>query len=287
MNLREAMTILKPAIKALRPKQWIKNILIFAAPVAGASLANHIFPLVATFFVFCFASSLGYIYNDWTDRKSDAINPKKQRRPFASGELGIRSAIALSGLLVFTIIALLNIVGNIFLVLSTVSYLSTTLSYTKWLKNIPTVEIIAVASCFVIRSVAGSVISESPLSQWFFTVIAFGAKLIVSGKRLAEFLVRGKSRLVLESYSETFLRSLMVIGSSGTLFGFSLWTFNVEGNTALAQLSFFPFLICVFRLFWLLDNGKSQLSEDFPIQDPVLIMSLSILSILLLLVVYA
>ena len=264
---------------ALRPKQWVKNLLVFAAPIAGSNLGSHIFSLALTFVIFCFASSIGYIFNDWTDRNSDALNPKKKHRPFASRSLGQRSAVLISSLLFLGLIILSTIAGSLSLIGLILSYLIITISYSKWLKEIPVVEIIVIAGCFVIRSLAGGVMGDSPLSQWFFTVIAFGAVLIVSAKRLAELLQGSGSRGVLQDYSEPFLRSIMTIGASGALFGFSLWTFNVEQNSIYAQISFVPFFIFVLRLFWILDKGETHRSENFPIQDPIIMVTVILLVI--------
>ena len=271
---------------SLRPKQWIKNLLVFAAPIAGANLGSHIFSLTLTFVIFCFASSIGYIFNDWTDRNSDALNPKKKDRPFASRSLGQRSAVLISSLLFLGLIILLTIAGSPSLIGLILSYLIITISYSKWLKEIPVVEIIVVAGCFVIRSLAGGLTGHSALSQWFFAVIAFGAVLIVSAKRLAELLQGSGSRGVLKDYSETFLRSIMTIGASGALFGFSLWTFNVEQNSVYAQISFVPFIIFILRLFWVLDKGETHRSENFPIQDPVIRIALILLVFSLFVTVY-
>jgi len=273
-------------IRVLRPKQWVKNLLIFIPPTAGATLANHIEIVCLTFFVFCGSSSLGYVYNDWTDRKADSLNPKKKNRPFASGRLSLTSAFSISVALISLVSLLLIISKNFYLTLVTISYISTTFLYTKWFKHIAVVEVVVLSACFVIRSVAGAVAGDSPLSRWFFLVVTFGTVLIVSGKRLAEFLAGANSRSVLHAYSESYLRALMVLGASGSLFGFALWTFSVDSRITFAQMSFFPFMIFILRLFWVLDSGKSERSEDFPIQDRVVQVSVLMTFLLLLYVVY-
>ena len=275
---------LRAIIRVLRPQQWVKNVLIFAAPIAGGTLREHLLKIILMFLLFCAASSLGYVFNDWMDRNLDAKNSKKKNRPFASGVLGSFDAAQISFFLTFLI--LLIYFSNPSFIAITSIYLLTTLTYTKWLKSIAVVDLIVVASCFVIRTAAGGVASGSPLSKWFFLVISFGALLLISGKRLAELVQGGESRKVLEEYSESFLRMLMGIGAAGSMLGFALWAFTQTKNIVCAQISFFPFAVCVLRLHWILDKGKSELSEDFPAKDPVILVASASLVSMLLFVVY-
>jgi decaprenyl-phosphate phosphoribosyltransferase len=262
----------------------VKNLLVFAAPIAGNSLHSHFLNVLQVLAIFCASSSLGYVFNDWNDRELDAENPKKKLRPFASGILRRLDAYTIMVLLSSLIVVLLYF--NKSFIIVTLVYLVLTLSYTKWLKRVAVVDLIVVASCFVMRAVAGGVASGSPLSKWFFLVISFGALLIISGKRLAELLQGGVTRKVVEEYSESFLRILMGIGVSGALFGFALWAFTQPKNMIYAQASFAPFAVCVLRLYWILDKGKSHLSEDFPAKDPVLLIASLCLAANLLFVVY-
>jgi len=276
--------IFRTVLRVLRPQQWIKNLLVFAAPIAGNTLHNHLSEVCLIFLIFCITSSIGYVFNDWEDRKFDSENPKKRHRPFASGALSGKAAfLILMTLFVFVIVGLAHNHSFIFV---TCAYLTTSLIYSKWFKRIPVVELVTVSACFVIRSVAGGVASGSPLSKWLFLVISFGALLVISGKRLGELLQREMTRKVLDDYSESFLRLIMGIGASGSLFGLTLWAFTQTRNSLLAQISVVPFAVCILRLFWILEKGKTQLSEEFPIKDTVLLTNSALFGALTLLAIY-
>jgi decaprenyl-phosphate phosphoribosyltransferase len=259
-------------LQALRPKQWVKNLLILAAPASSGRLFDYKLQLLETFILFCAVSSIGYLFNDWNDRNLDALHPKKKNRPFASKRMGAWSGINLASLLV--VISTIVVLRNPQLFEVALVYLATTLVYTKRFKAIAVLEMVTISFCFVLRAVAGGVSIGVPLSEWFLVVVSFGALLVVSGKRLAESMRIEETRRVLAQYSQTFIQGMLIISSTGTLLGYALWAFSIERNPTIAKISFVPLSLCILRVYWILDQGKSDTNEEIIGRDKILIFAL-------------
>jgi decaprenyl-phosphate phosphoribosyltransferase len=242
--------------------------LVFAPAAAAGEMEIHFSAALSTFWAFCVVSSAGYVLNDLNDRKSDSQNSRKKNRPFASGKIGIIDGVIIEASL-FLILTLI-LLGNQRIVSTVFIYFIITSSYTFVFKQVAVVELVFVASGFVIRAIAGGVATSINLSSWFFTVVIFGSLMVVVGKRLAEKLSKSPGRIVLDSYSEIFLRNLLTLSSTGAIFGYASWAFSITHNSILAKISFIPFLICTLRFFWVLDKGTTELSEDILKVDRVL-----------------
>src|SRR4051794_18763381 len=171
-------------VRALRPKQWLKNVLVLAAPGAAGVLGQgDVLANVALAFVaFCAASSGTYLLNDVRDVEADRLHPRKRARPIAAGTVPGWLAVALAVVLLVAGLVVAASVGVKLLVVLA-AYIALTSSYTLWLKHIEVVDIVAIASGFILRAVAGGAAAGVPLSRWFIIVASFGSLFIVAGKR--------------------------------------------------------------------------------------------------------
>lgn len=265
-------------VKLARPKQWAKNVLVFAAPAAAGVLDNRQWALDAAvaFAVFCLAAAGTYYINDARDAEADRLHPDKARRPVASGVVPVPVSYIGGVVLVAASLALAATVnGN--LVLTTGGYVLLTTAYSTVLKQVAVVDLVAVAAGFVLRAVAGAVATEVPISDWFFIVTSFGALFMISGKRAAEHSEMGAGardfRAVLESYSPAYTAYLRAVTSGGVLVAYCLWAFEkadaVAGSPALPwyQLSILPFVMAVLRYALVLEQGRGSAPEEIILSD--------------------
>jgi len=261
-----------------RPGQWVKNVLVFAAPVAAGVVASvsQDLRVVAAFVLFCAASSGIYLVNDALDAESDRAHPRKRRRPVASGRVPARLALVAGLVLsVGTSLAAFSVGWRLAVVLAV--YVTVQLAYCVWLKHLAVYDIVCVASGFVLRAIAGGVAAHVPVSQWFLIVATFGSLLMVTGKRLAEMIdlggAGGEHRRTLQLYSTTFLRTVLAISAGAAMIGYSLWAFDLQ--TALRhhsdpiwfELSIVPMLIALLRYSYFVDGGRGARPEALVLSD--------------------
>lgn len=263
----------------MRPKQWTKNVLIFAALVFDRQLFQ-LEPVLRTgagFLLLCLASSTIYLMNDIADIEQDRQHPKKKFRPLASGSLSVH--IAATAALLFALIAIaasfaLNPGFGTILFL----YLIINLFYSFWLKHIPIIDVMLVASGFVLRVGAGvSLITVERFSPWLYVCTTLLALFVSFGKRRAEIrLLADKAnshRRVLDGYSITLLDQLIGIVSATTIMAYSLYTFSAENlpDNHLMMLTI-PFVLYgIFRYLYLIqieDAGGAPdelILSDYPL----------------------
>jgi decaprenyl-phosphate phosphoribosyltransferase len=265
-------------VKLARPKQWAKNVLVFAAPAAAGVLDNREWALDATvaFAAFCLAASGTYYINDARDVDADRLHPKKSKRPVASGVVPVPLAYGLGVVLLAGALALASTV-NANLVYATLGYMALTTCYSAVLKHVAVVDLVAVAAGFVLRAVAGAAATEVPISDWFFIVTSFGALFMISGKRAAEAKEMGDGassfRTVLDEYSVSYTAYLRSVTSGGVLVAYCLWAFEKAGAVAdpsfvpWYQLSILPFVMAVLRYALVLDQGKGSAPEEIVLSD--------------------
>ena len=263
-------------LRLFRPKQWAKNVLVFAAPGAGGSLdqLDTLATTTVAFVILCLAASGTYCLNDTVDVESDRRHPKKRYRPVASGEVGIGAARSLGIALIAASIGLAALVGWQLMAV-VVAYLAMTTSYTLWLKYLPVFDIVAVASGFVLRTLAGAAAASEAISDWFFIVASFGALFIVAGKRSAELEGGGLDvagqRAVLARYPPSFLVYVQAVASGVALLGYCLWAFEkaelADGSIPWYQLSIVPFVVAFLRYALRLHAGEGDTPEDIVLGD--------------------
>ena len=273
----------------LRPRQWAKNLLVFAAPLAAGGVlhGNTLSRAFTAFVAFSLASSVGYIVNDVKDIERDRKNLKKSKRPLASGSISTAQAMA-----VLILCAILGIVAASTLSLSfqltLICYLALTMSYSFGLKHQPVIELLIVALGFVMRAIGGGFATNTPISKWFLVVTTFGSLVIVTAKRLAEAesLANVDVRPVIREYPLPFLRFLLAVSASVTLTGYSLWAFSLPESKPYAQISLLPVCLALFRYVWLVEKGEGESPEDLILHDVTLVASAIATGLLLFFSVY-
>ncbi len=260
----------------MRPKQWTKNLLVVAAPLAAGQVteASVLGPTLVAFVAFCLASSAIYLVNDCADVEADRLHPRKKDRPIAAGELSVPTALVVAVALV--VVAL----GASFLVrwqlgALLVAYLVAQVLYSWWLKHEPVLDITMVTGGFLMRAVAGGLAAGLPISDWFLLVAGFGSLFIVSGKRYSELHTLGSeagTRRSLVRYTDTYLRFVWSIAAAATITAYCLWAFEVSGDSAIPwhTFSIVPFVVGLLRYAVDIDAGRAAEPEDIVWGDRLL-----------------
>jgi decaprenyl-phosphate phosphoribosyltransferase len=257
-------------LRAARPKQWVKNVLVFAAPGAAGVLDNgdYLWRAVVMFVAFCMVSSGTYYWNDLLDVHHDRNHPVKRHRPIASGALNLGVARVAGTLLLGGGIALAFVPSRKAGVAAAV-YVVITVSYSAVLKHIAVVDLVAVASGFIVRAVGGAVAVGVPLSTWFLLTTSFASLFIVTGKRYAELRELGDATIVratLEEYSLGFLRIVLSVSCGAALVSYCLWAFDtkeIAGTTwPFYELSIVPMATAMLRYTLILEQGHGAAPEE-------------------------
>ena len=270
-------------IRTARPKQWLKNVLVFAAPGA-AGLLNQGQELLLTsvvFIAFCFAATATYFWNDLFDIEADREHPTKRLRPLAAGEVST-SAARLAGILApLAALGLAALTGRWQTVAVVAAYLAINLAYNLGLKRISVVDMVVVAFGFVLRAAAGAVAVDVPMSRWFVLCITFGSLFIVAGKRFAELNELGPgagTRVTLDLYSLEYLRTVVSISLGAALFSYCVWALETSSKVdpdgafyfPFYELSIVPMLMALLRYLLVLDQASGGAPEEVFAKDRVL-----------------
>ena len=284
-----------PLIKAMRPRQWMKNLLLYAPMVFDRqfNLAHleEIIRTTAGFLIFCLVSGAVYIINDIADLEADRKHPEKRNRPIASGQLPLNSARLAALVILVLVLPVAYWLSPAFFVV-TVAYILLHLAYSKWLKHIPLLDVMTIAMGFVLRIAAGvTLIQVARFSPWLYIVITLGALYIGFGKRRAEMALLAEEanshRPVLEGYTIPLLDQYIIIVSGTTIIAYSLYTFSAPNlpDNHLMMLTI-PFVIYgIFRYLYLIQVKHSGgapedvILSDRPLQITVLLWGISILAI--------
>jgi len=269
-------------VRTARPKQWAKNVLVFAAPAAAGVLTEPAV-LVRTgiaFIAFCLAASGTYFLNDAMDATADRVHPTKRNRPIAAGVISRPAAYVIAVALMLAGLAVGFPVQNGRLTVVLAVYLVFTISYSLGLKREPVVELAMVAAGFVLRAVGGAVAANVGLSRWFLIVAGAGSLFVVAGKRIGELsqhgAADGSSRSVLARYTPTFLRQVSTISAGVTVTAYCLWAFAnaaQHGDAAIwFELSIIPFVVAILRYALISDHGDAGAPEDVLLSDKVVVL---------------
>ena len=261
-------------VRAVRPKQWTKNVLVAAAPGAAGVLTqlDVATRTLAAFVAFCLVSSAIYLINDVGDVESDRRHPVKRRRPIASGAVSVRTALVAAAGLLAAGLGIAAAVRWSFLALL-VGYVVLMAAYTLWLKHMAVLDIAVVASGFIVRAVAGGLAVDVPISRWFLIVTSFGSLFMVAGKRYAEHVTMGAERetvrATLAAYSSGYLRYVYTMASGVTLLAYCLWAFEQSPADVLPwfELSIVPFAVGILRYALLLEEGHGGAPEEIVLSD--------------------
>ena len=257
-----------PYLTALRPHQWTKNLIVFAAPLFAFSLNwRSLSGSLLAFVLFCAASSSFYLLNDIADVQSDRQHPIKCQRPIASGQVNI---------LVALIMALVLLVSSVVigwwqspsLGIILVSYSLLQISYNLKLKRVPILDILAIATGFILRAYAGAAATGIVLSVWFIFCTAMLALFLAVEKRKAELrliqLRGGKTRAVLKSYSLALLTRMESMVTTGAFMGYALWSSGpvVNGASTSWMMLTFPFVLYGIFRYQMLSESQEKRHED-------------------------
>lgn len=272
-----AATLLRGLLRAARPKQWAKNVLVLAAPAAAGSLLQLpvLLAAAAAFGCFCLVASGTYLLNDARDVTADRLHPTKRLRPIAAGAVPVPVATAVGVALLAAGIASAAAVGNGRLALVLAVYVALMQGYTLVLKRIAVVELAIVSSGFVMRAIAGGVATQVPISEWFLIVTSFASLFIVVGKRHAEHLTLGaeaiEHRPALAEYPPGFLPFVGAVSSAVAILAYCLWSLiNVTGGHVWFQLSIVPFTLAMLRYALLGAKGEAGAPEEVFLADRTL-----------------
>jgi len=289
--------MLTALLKTMRPRQWTKNLVIFAALVFDKQLVDPQAGLrtLAGFVIFCLISGVVYILNDLVDIEADRKHPEKRRRPLASGKLS--PTVALTAAIIVLVLALPAgwLLSTDFALIA-LGYFALNLAYSKWLKHIPLVDVLTIAMGFVLRVAAGVLlIVVERFSPWLYVVITLGALYLGFGKRRAELALLAEQanshRRVLDGYTIPLLDQFITIVSATTIIAYSLYTFsapNLPENHAMMLT--IPFVLYgIFRYLYLIQvtyqagAPEEVLLSDRPLQISIVLWGLSVLVIFYLL----
>jgi len=287
--------MLRALLKTMRPKQWAKNIFIFAPLVFDRKLTNvdAVLHTIIGAIVFSLIASVVYIVNDITDVEADRQHPIKRKRPIAAGKLPITYAWIAAALFLIFSFPVAFWLSPLFALICLIYFLLN-LAYSKWLKHIVLLDIIVLASFYVIRVAAGvALIQVERFSPCIYIFTTFLALLIGTGKRRAELseLAEGANahRRVLDGYTLTFLDQLITLASGMTIITYSLYTFSApnlpENHTMMLTI---PFIIySVFRYQYLLQvDGVGGAPEDIVLSDRPLQAAIMLFGFTVLIIFY-
>ncbi len=273
--------LLMGMVRACRPKQWAKNVLVFVAP-AAAGVIDEPYRLRLTligFVAFCMVSSATYLLNDILDVESDRKHPTKCRRPIAAGIVPVPLAIGLA-LVLFVGGIGVALVDNVQLAGIVAGYAVLTTTYSLFLKTIPILDLVILSAGFILRLLGGAYAAEVEVSDWFLIISLFGSLFIAAAKRFAEKQELGdraaELRPTLGAYSVEYLGFLRAVSVTALIMSYCMWAVErAHGDVLLgqaaaspwAQLSIVPFLIAVLRYALLVDQGKGSAPEDVILHD--------------------
>jgi decaprenyl-phosphate phosphoribosyltransferase len=261
-------------VRAVRPRQWTKNLLVVAAPGAAGVLHHGAvaWRVGLAFAVFCALAGGTYLLNDVADRARDRLHPIKRLRPVASGALPAPVAVAAGlGLLV----AGLGLAAAVrpALLAAAGGYVALTAAYTLVLKRIALVDIASVATAHVLRAVAGAAAAGVRPSPWFLLVVTFSSLLVVAGKRYAELRGGGeaaaRTRAALAAYRPEYLRFVWTTAATVAITSYGLWTFGGHHADAdpWAAISIVPFALGIMRYVMVVEAGGGEEPEQTLVRD--------------------
>jgi 4-hydroxybenzoate polyprenyltransferase len=287
--------MLKHIVTSLRPKQWTKNLVIFAGLVFSASLFNvpSLLTAMAAFAVFCLLSSAVYLINDICDVERDRIHPVKCKRPIAAGLLSPRVATITAALILVVALSAAWALDRGFFIVCLV-YLLLFLSYSLYLKNIVILDVLLIAVGFVLRAIAGAVVIDVRISAWLLVCTILLALFLGLCKRRDELVKLADAatghRQILDEYSPYLLDQMIAVVTASTLMAYALYTMADETiqkfDTAQLHLTI-PFVIYgIFRYLYLIHrkeqggNPSLTLLTDRPLLINILLWTTTVILII-------
>ncbi|MDA8345359.1 MAG: decaprenyl-phosphate phosphoribosyltransferase [Thermaerobacter sp.] len=258
--------------RLMRPRQWIKNLLIFA-PLMFTDRFLHVgswSPVITTFLAFCLLSSAVYVANDWRDRDEDRLHPKKRLRPLASGLVSLRTAGMLLSVLVMVGLALALYSGGLVLIAAAL-FLAVNVLYTYILKAHLFVDAFGISAGFLLRAAAGAAAIQVSFSPWLFVLVLLLTLFLAFGKRRSELrasLAPEQHRQVLGRYTAGLLDQILGVLVSSTIAVYAIYSFDQPLHAHAFMLTI-PFVIYgLFRYLYLLSvNARSENPDELLVTD--------------------
>jgi len=268
-------------LRTARPRQWIKNVLVVAAPAAAGELLSwHTLSRLALVFVlFTACAAAVYLVNDARDAEADRAHPVKRHRPVAAGQVPVPVAYAVGGVLgvLAPVVAAWLCPPAVAALLT--AYLAMQLAYCISLKHVLVVDLAVVTTGFLMRAMVGGLALGIPLSRWFLITTGFGALFMVSAKRYSEAVQMagkaGATRALLTEYTTGYLRFVWQLAAGVAVLGYCLWAMEEGGvpHTSVLpwrQLSMVAFILAVLRYAVFADRGTAGEPEDVVLRDRAL-----------------
>jgi 4-hydroxybenzoate polyprenyltransferase len=258
----------RAAIKAMRPQEWVKNLLVFAGLLFSGQFddVDAILAATVTFAAFCMVASAGYLVNDAHDVEEDRQHPKKRFRPIAAGELSIRSAITLAVVLAIVGLAGAAILEGLVIGGLVLAYGIGTTLYSYVLKHEVILDVMTIAGLFVLRVLAGAVAVDADASAYLLLCTGMVALFLGFTKRrqeaTSELHAGTSSRPVLEHYSIPFLDQMVAMVTASTVMSYAIYCVNspLIGAKMLGTLP--PVVYGIFRYLYLVYDRKDTRSTD-------------------------
>ncbi|MEU1298701.1 decaprenyl-phosphate phosphoribosyltransferase [Streptomyces shenzhenensis] len=274
-------TVLGGLLRTTRPKQWVKNSLVVAAPAAAGQLfSRHALTQVALVFVlFTACAAAVYLINDARDAEADRAHPVKCRRPVAAGQVPVPVAYAVGAALAVLAPAAAAWLTAPLVAALLAAYVGMQLAYCVRLKHVLVADLAVVTTGFVMRAMIGGVALGIPLSRWFLITTGFGALFMVSAKRYSEALqMAGKSgatRALLTEYTTGYLRFVWQLAAGVAVLAYCMWALEEGGAPhpgvlPWRQLSMVAFILAILRYAVFADRGTAGEPEDVVLRDRAL-----------------
>ena len=293
---KEKIKVFIDIIRELRPKQWTKNIIIFAALIFSKNLFQTVYLLSAllAFAGFCLISSAVYVMNDLVDRERDRQHPIKRRRPIAAGRIGLPSALVILFLLLALAGTAASFLNRGYMLVMAV-YFIIQIGYSFYIKHVVILDVFAVASGFFLRAIAGGYAINVPLSSWLLICTILLSLFLAISKRRQELVMlesgAGEHRAVLGSYSTILLDQMIAIVTSSTVVAYSLYTLSPETaakfHTENLVFTVPLVLYAIFRYLYLIyQKGEGGRPEKVLLTDIPIIIDLILYAVIVGVILY-
>lgn len=286
--------MLKPLLETMRPKQWAKNLFIFAGLIFGEKLLHPslLTRNILAFALFCLISSTIYLINDLADMEKDRQHPAKRRRPLASGRLQPRVAIIAAGLFLSISVPLSFVLDSQFGLVA-MAYLATMVAYSLLLKDLVIVDVLVVSAGYLLRVAAGAIVTGVPISPWLYLCTTLLALFISFSRRRHELLIlegtANEHRATLTEYTPHLLDEMIAVVTSTTVIAYSLYTFSAPNLPPHHSMMLtIPFVLYgIFRYLYLVHaRNEGGTPEEMVFRDKPLLLDIVLWGLTVLFVLY-
>ena len=294
---RASLRVGDPAalVRSMRPEQWTKNVVVFAALIFGRRLFDPaaVGLSLTAFLIFCALSSVVYLLNDVSDREADRQHPLKSRRPIASGELDVSAALMAAGVIGLAAMAAALWVRLEFALIAAI-YVAMFAAYSRWLKHIVILDVLTIAIGFVLRAVAGAVVIAVPISHWLLVCTILLALFLGLSKRRHELtLVAGAAtghRRILEEYSPYLLDQMIGVVTASTLMAYIIYCTSPEttekfSTDNLVLTTPFP-IYGIFRYLYLVHQRGAGSPSEVLLTDRPLVICIALWGLAVIAIIY-